>query len=145
MVVPIPVDIPCDNPPYVPPGWGVVEHRKGGVLKIELAQIALHLEPAQQKGSGIVGNLLRERLAGRRILNANVLDYLLSHMHLIPKEWRGASWGQKRSICFWGTIYRYEGELYVRYLHWDGFKWRWIGQALGVNIGDQLQAALAPG
>ena len=68
------------------------------------------------------GNKLRKELQSRKVLNANVLDYLLAHPELIPEEWKG------KCLFFWGTIYRRSnGHLYVRFLYWFGDRWRWVG------------------
>ena len=70
--------------------------------------MALHLDKGQQNGKWIVGNALRKVLAGKPVLNANVLDYLLANSHLIPEEWKG------KATFFWGRSTGPEGNLYVR-------------------------------
>ncbi|MFI5260286.1 MAG: hypothetical protein ACHQU0_00630 [Candidatus Paceibacteria bacterium] len=111
--------IDCDASPYVPDGWKVEEHQKGGQFKFDASQIELYLSAAQKKGS-IEGNKLRKELAGKLVLNANVLDYLLANPHLIPEEWKG------KYVFFWGTVYRFsDGILFVRYLFWRGGRWLW--------------------
>lgn len=111
--------IDCDASPYVPDGWKVEEHQKGGQFKFDVSRINLYLSAAQKKGS-IEGNKLRKELAEKPVLNANVLDYLLANPHLIPEDWKG------KYVFFWGTVYRHsDGRLCVRYLYWDGDGWRW--------------------
>jgi hypothetical protein len=118
--------IDCDASPFVPDGWKVEEHQKGGQLKFDASQIELYLSATQKKGS-IEGNKLRKELAGKPVLNANVLDYLLANPHLIPEEWKG------KYVFFWGTVYRDSGgRLCVRFLYWhdDGWDWgRWGGRS----------------
>jgi hypothetical protein len=114
--------IDCDADPFVPDGWSVEEHRKGGVFKWdkEAQKDALYLSEGQQNGKRIKGNELRKALAGKPMLNANVLDYLLANPHLIPEEWKG------KAVFFWGTIYRHrDGRLCVRCLYWYGGRWHW--------------------
>jgi hypothetical protein len=112
--------IDCDADPFVPEGWKVEEHTKGGSLEWDPARVALYLSERQQGGGYLKGNELREELRSERVLNANALDYLLAHPELIPEKWRG------QFVCFWGTIYRgWDGVLYVRYLSCDGGKWSW--------------------
>jgi hypothetical protein len=123
-------------PPFVPNGWTVEEHRKGGLWKWN-PRISLYLSKKQKKGS-IGGHDLRKELSGQPVLNANVLDYLFAHPELIPEEWKG------KLVFFWGTIYRNsDGYLYVRCLGWDGSRWRWGHYWLGGGFGSRNPAALA--
>lgn len=113
--------IDCDADPFVPNGWTVEEHQKGGMFKWnkEAQKDALYYSKKQKKGV-IGGNDLRKELAKQPVLNANVLDFLLANPCLIPKEWK------HKGIFFWGTVYRDSGgDLCVRYLCWGGGKWRW--------------------
>ena len=112
--------INCDADPFLPKGWkGVEFHRKQGQFLWEPEKVRLHLAEGQQSGS-VVGTDLRTALEGKPVLNANVLDYLLAHPHLIPESWKG------KLVFFWGTIYRLaDGSLCVRYLSWDGSRWHW--------------------
>jgi len=111
--------IDCDANPFLPQGWRVKEHRKGGQLEWDPTKVALYLSEIQKNEPFIVGNKLRKELKGKPVLNACVLDYLLAHPELIPEEWRG-------NVYFWGTIYRHEnGVLCVRDLCWVGERWCW--------------------
>ena len=129
--------IDCDSAPFVPNGWTVEEHKKGGMLKFYPAMISLYLSKKQKKGT-IGGHDLRKELANKPVMNANVLDYLLAHPELIPEEWKG------EYIFFWGTIYRSsDGDLYVRYLDWFGSKWNWDYDWLDNDFNSGNPAALA--
>ncbi|SRR6266481_265375 len=115
--------IDCDAQPFVPDGWSVEEHQKGGTWSWDASKAYLYKSPEQLKGS-IEGNKLREKLRkiSTPVLNANVLDYLLANPHLIPEEWKG------KYVFFWGTVYRYSsGHLYVRCLCWNDGRWSWSG------------------
>lgn len=117
--------IDCDATPYVPDGWKVEEHQKGGTFKWNATQVELYLTGGQKNGNVVEGNKLRKELAGKPVLNANVLDYLLARPHLIPEEWKG------KYVFFWGTVYRdSDGSLCVRYLYWGGGGWGWSGHWL---------------
>ncbi len=117
--------IDCDTNPFVPKGWKVEEHQKQGMVKWSKFLITLFLAEGQEDGKSIVGNELRKLLKGVRVMNANVLDFLLKHPGLIPDEWKG------KAVFFWGTVYRYsDGDLYVRYLYWVDATWRWSGHWL---------------
>ena len=114
------VIIDCDSDPFIPDGWTVEEHRKGGQFQWDSAKVSLYLSKRQKGGKLITGDDLRREPEGQPVLNANVLDYLLAHPELIPDEWKG------KYIFFWGTIYRNRvGRLYVRDLAWNGDGWRW--------------------
>jgi len=116
--------INCDADPLVPKGWEVEEHKKDGQFAFDPTKVKFYLSPNQQNGKSIEGNKLRKELAGKKVLNANVLDYLLAHPELIPENWKKDENGKTRCIFFWGTIYRDPyGLLHVRYLDWDGVRW----------------------
>jgi hypothetical protein len=113
--------IDCDAQPFVPSGWSIEEHQKGGVLtwNKEAQKDALYLSKWQRGNKYTLGDFLRRDLLGKPVLNATVLDYLLVNQRLIPEEWKG------RRIFFWGTIYRdSEGYLYVRCLQWCDSSWK---------------------
>ena len=135
--------IDCDADPFLPNGWKVEDHQRGGQFKFDSAQVQFYLSDSQRKGKVIEGNTLRKELAGKPVLNANVLDYLLAHPHLIPEEWKQDSEGRTRYIFFWGTIYRRSsGSLCVRCLYWIGGRWGWNNGWLGSDWGVSGPAAL---
>jgi hypothetical protein len=70
--------IDCDAAPFIPSGWKVEEHQKGGNIKFDASKVELYLSKKQKSGS-IEGNKLREELKGKKVLNANVMDYLLAN------------------------------------------------------------------
>ena len=117
--------IDCDDAPFTPNGWTVEEHNKMGQIEWNSEKIELYLSKGQ-KNKWIEGNKLRKELEDKPVLNANVLDYLLAHPHLIPDEWKKDKNGNTRYIFFWGTIYRSSGGyLVVRCLFFDGGEWDW--------------------
>jgi len=130
--------IDCDADSFLPSGWkGVEYHKKGGQLKLDLSKVKLHLSPNQMNGKCVEGNKLRKELASEPVLNANVLDYLLSHPELIPKEWKG------KYVFFWGTIYRdSDGDLCVRCLCWRGGAWGWSYVWLDFLFSGRIPAAV---
>lgn len=98
-------------------GWKVESHDIS-LGKINLNDIELYLDDEQKNGGCIKGTKLQEKLKSKPVLNANVLDYLLEHQKLIPKEW------ESEYVYFWGTIYRSaHGSLYVRCLYFSGGTW----------------------
>jgi hypothetical protein len=130
--------IDCDASPFIPEGWTVEEHKKGGLYKFDSGKISLYLSKKQKKGGYSEGNDLRKELVNMPVPNANVLDYLLAHPELIPELWKG------KAVFFWGTIYRISlGGLSVRCLYWLGSEWGWSCHWLGGNFSSDRPAALA--
>ena len=129
--------IDCDADPFLPDGWKVEEHQRGGIVKWTQSLISLHLEDGQKNGKWMKGDALRKALKGQKTLNANVLDFLLKHPELIPDEWKN------KAVFFWGTIYRFsDGNLCVRYLSWDGDGWHWSYYWLDSDWDDSNPAAV---
>lgn len=117
--------IDCDVNPFIPYGWSVEEHKKGGMFKFNPKKFSLYLSKKQKKGT-YIGSELRKELHSKSVMNANVLDYLLAHPELIPEEWKG------KKVIFWGTIYRDSTDLpCVRCLFWNGSGWDWDTRWLG--------------
>lgn len=122
--------IDCDANPYVPDGWKVEEHIKGGKLRWNPDEVELYICD-EQKGDHIQGKELLKLLRGKKVLNVCVLDYLLSNPELIPEEWKG------KMVLFWGTIYRdSHGDLVVLALFWNGIRWTWTDFWLGNFVND---------
>lgn len=129
--------INCDAEPFIPPGFSVEEHKRGGLFKFDPAKGSLYLSEKQNNGR-ISGHDLRTELRGKPVMNANVLDWLLDHQEFIPEEWKG------KAVFFWGTIYRNSGDkLVVRYLYWNGSKWNSHCNWLDIGFDSDNPAALA--
>jgi hypothetical protein len=117
------LDVICDleKPPFIPNNWEIGEHKGQGLFRFDLERVELHIRVGQTWKHGISGKNLRKRLVKQDVLNANVLDDLLLHPHMIPESWKGLF------VCFWGTIYRDKnnGKSFVRFLYWNESKWDW--------------------
>lgn len=112
--------IDLDADPFVPEGWKVEEHKKGGKWKFDPKRVKFHLSKSQTGINTVTGNELRKELANVPVMNANTLDWCLAHPEFIPEGWKG------KAVFFWGTVYRNSvGDLCVRYLYWDGGRWDW--------------------
>ncbi|KKW36868.1 MAG: hypothetical protein UY82_C0009G0001 [Candidatus Uhrbacteria bacterium GW2011_GWC2_53_7] len=136
--------IDCDAQPYVPNGWKVEEHRKGGQIEFDPAKVELYLSNGQLGDKTIEGNKLRKELESKPVMNACVLDHLLANTNLIPESWKQDEQGRTRYIYFWGTIYRGGGgSLCVRYLCWGDGEWRWSYSWLGLQWDDRSPAAVS--
>lgn len=129
--------INCDADPFLPDGWRVVAHQKGGQLELDPSRIRLYLSKGQKGDKCIGGHDLRKELENQPVLNANVLDYLLSHQDFIPESWKS------KVTYFWGTIYSNGvGYLCVRCLDWRGGRWYWGGRWLDGDWDDGDPSAL---
>ena len=132
--------IDCDAEPYAPEGSVVVYHQEDGIIKWTKSLISLYLSREQRDRKLIEGRRLREALEGAkgwRVLNANVLDFLLEHPELIPEEWK------HQHVYFLGTIYhRSRLGTFVRYLHWQKGKWRWSFRSLEDSWDDEDPVAV---
>lgn len=121
--------IDCDADPFVPDGWSVEEHQKGGSFQWDASKVELWLANGQKNGEvkATESKNLRKEMARKVPLNACVLDYLLANPHLIPEEWEG------KHVFFWGTVYcNRHGFLRVRCLYWsDDERWYWGSRWLG--------------
>ncbi len=140
--------IDCDAKPFVPDGWSIhpedqLPNVVHGELSFDPAKIAFHLDEGQKEGRTIVGNKLKERLAGKTVYGAQVLDHLLANTNLIPDSWKIDEKGGTRYLYFWGTIYRDSGGgLCVRYLCFEDGQWRWGSRWLDGRFGGQNPAAV---
>ena len=136
-----------DADPFVPAGWKVEKHEKGGSFKWHPKDVQFYLSRQQRRGETIKGDKLRRKLMGKPVMNANLLDYLLANPHLIPEDWKRDEQECPRFIFFWGTVYRDlargdYGSLCVRCLYWGGDKWCWGRLWLDNEFDVQRPAAL---
>ncbi|MDO8512343.1 MAG: hypothetical protein Q7S57_03655 [bacterium] len=111
--------VDLDAYPFMPDGWELLEHHKGGQFEFEPAKIALFLSEDQKGDRQIRGYDLGNELRVHAGFNANLLDFLIAHPLLIPKDWNG------KTVFFWGTHYRNADGVCVRYLDWGGESWIW--------------------
>ncbi len=129
--------IDCDTDPFVPSGWKIVRHCRNGLFQFSLSAVRLYLNEQQETNGSVSGEQLSEELKNKSALNTNVLDWLLANPKHIPEEWK------KETIFFWGTIYHNGfGDLCVRALKWDNFRWDWVYQRLCYNFYGDSPAAL---
>lgn len=148
------LDLSAD--PFIPENWKLepgnhlkgkkeVELvRQGDDLYLDGKKLTFFLSTEQVGGKRIQGHKLRKELGDSKILNANVLDYLLAHPELIPDSWKKDENGNTRFIYFWGTIYSGSfGSPYVRCLCWSGNRWGWGYGWLGDDWSSSGPAVLA--
>jgi hypothetical protein len=121
--------IDCDIGPFVPKFWSVEAHRMGGRFTWDESKVELWLANIQQSVEGIKGvTLLHTELAGKPVLNATALEFLLNNQHLVPMEWRG------KTVVFWGTIFRNSvGDKLVRGMSYSDEFGGWAGCAKGLD------------
>lgn len=131
--------IDCDAQPFVPDGWTVEKHQKGGAFKWDKysQKNARYFSDGCRNGRAINGNELLEDLAGGSVLNANALDYLLENPHCIPEGW------EDEYVCFPGTEYLdSDGNLCVRILYKGSASWKWASLRLDRYWPDSHTVAL---
>lgn len=95
-IIPISHVIDCDVKPHAPKGLEVSLQRKGGSVSFDSLGISL-LNIKHTNGS--IVKLYKESME-LKVLNANVLFYLLKNTNLIPNEW------EFKNILFLGTSYK---------------------------------------
>ncbi len=135
--------INLDADPFVPLGWSVEKHRKGGIFKWNPSEVHFYLSEQQKNRKFIEGKKLLKELEDKPIFNANLIDYLLAHPYLIPETWKNDEAGRVRRIFAWDTIYHsLSGDLCVRCLLWNGNSWDWDYHLLGDRRYDFDPAAL---
>lgn len=88
--------IDLDGAPFVPEGWVVESHQKGGQFTFDPSKVRLHLDADQQNGKSIKGHKLRRQVENEPIMNAVMLDWYLANLSHIPEEW------EEKLIFFWG-------------------------------------------
>ncbi len=119
--------INSDLTPYIPPYWKVQKHMRGGIFSLNLVEIEMSLCDDRLMSLPTV-NDLRIELKDKPVFNARVLDYLLAHQEIIPKEWK------EMHIPFLGTIYLDNfGFSCVRFLCWIGHGWDWTFRCLEIT------------
>ena len=153
-VVPVEVEyvLNTDASPRIPSGYNLTgkgakhkgmgkvrfEKRADGQLYLNGRKAVRHLSLNQKDGKVIQGHKLRKELEdeNRPLLNATVRDYLIAHPELIPEDWKtGVTY-------FWDTVFcDADGDLLVRYLYWDGDRWRWYIYWLDNDWNDNEPAA----
>jgi hypothetical protein len=118
--------IDLDADPSVPEGWTVESHRPCGSL-IWNPSKTLRLYLSRTQVRPVKGADLRVEIEKYPVVNATLLDFLMARQlenpHFIPADWKYDELGRVRYIFFWGTIYRYDGGLCVRYLRWNVLRW----------------------
>jgi len=130
------VDLDAD--PFVPRNWRVGKHERGGRIEYVAGKISLYLAKEQRNRKAIVGYKLREKLKGKPVYNANLLDELLKNPHLIPKEF------ERQRVFFWGTEYCGSiAGVYIRYLYRNGDVWNWNYFEIGSFWNHNRPAAVA--
>ncbi len=136
--------IDFDKAPSVPKGWTILPdakqlpNRVRGTMKFDSKKVALHLDDGQKDGKWIQGNKLRQKLEKVPVYGAQLGDFYMANLHLIPEEWKG------KAVFFWGTIYRDAGgRLCVRFLYWRGDGWVWVYRWLDVDFNGRSPAAVS--
>lgn len=134
--------IDCDQKPSCGHNWVVLKHEKGGSWEWN-PNIKLFVSERQKTKDGIyLGDLSEElkELKDYKVINANVLNFLLKRKYLIPETCKGPT------ILFWGTFFGFGDDLQcVRGMHWGGSDWieDYLFLCRKMRLGDDYRIALA--
>lgn len=117
--------IDSDADPFVPKGWKVYKHHRGGIIKWFPDKGKIYTPDERKYGGGLRFSDLEKELKQNRVLNANVLDAVLKDPQLIPPEWWCAFGANgDTAISFLGTIYLAgNGDQVVRCLKYGLADW----------------------
>ena len=113
--------VDLDATPYVPDGYTIEEHQKGGQFKFNPAKVGLYYLDKKQgnKDRLISVEEMKKEFRNQQIFNACLCDFYLKYIPLIPKSWEG------KDVCFWGTIYGGGlSSLFVRCLSKRDGEWK---------------------
>ena len=83
-------------------------HKKLQLSRDDLIQAQLYLSRKQRDKCTVEGVNLRRELARLcpNVLNANALQFFLTHPHFIPGSWEMGVDGRPLYVCFWGDQFR---------------------------------------
>lgn len=99
--------VDCSTPPFIPDGLYIDEHREEEIFIIDPTKGPCDLT-RKQKDKSSMGVDIRNELRRKKIMNVNVLDYLIENPELIPEKWND------KLIYFWGTVYKSScGQLHL--------------------------------
>jgi hypothetical protein len=111
----------------------IASHETGGVVAVESRPDGLYVDAkkvvlfrSERQTAGVQGPELFGELKGKRVLNANVLHFLLQNPEFIPNtpEWRKQGDGDEIMIYFWGTLFGHpNGDHCVPHMEWNGASW----------------------
>jgi hypothetical protein len=114
--------INCSKKPFVPKGWKVKRHSQGGRWEFDLDRFWLYQSPSQTRG--ILGRTFLSQHTGVKLLNANVLDYIIEFPWLYGNDW------YDKNVYFPGTVYIDEnGKEVIRGLYSNGSTLGWCWRA----------------
>lgn len=121
------VIIDCDKDPSPCFSWTIQRHTKNGKWEWNHEHM-VHNPPMLERATDQESNGLFTVAKEAKIMNGNILDFLLLNKQLIPKEWKELDF----PVVFLGTIYE-DFEVrknyswwHVRYLYWHKENKKWL-------------------
>ncbi len=109
---------------FISNSWVIVEKKRDGELYVNDRRVCMYLSKRQGNDKEEpTGYKIRDELAKRPTLHANILDALFDNQHLIPETWGYDCEGNARFIFFWCTIYGHANGASVGCLSVIGTKW----------------------
>ena len=120
--------IDCDADPWVPDGWSVEQHIKGGMFEWDPVRVALRFSDRKKYGEAIGEDELHRLLADKLVLNENVRQYLQVRKGIIPQDC------DDKILLFPGTIYRSsDGRRFIATLFNCHDRWGWQDGMLRID------------
>lgn len=105
-------------------------------LYVNGRKLVQFLSDKQIGGKVVRGYDLQAEAEANNPTNATLADFLYEHQEFIPKKFWNRAW------FFWATIFSDSGgNLYVRYLYWDGGRWDRVCRWLDVGFGEHSPSA----
>lgn len=86
--------------PTIPTDLILTQHLLGGLWSWNPREIAVWFARGQELGTVLDSTEMLHSIGAKRPLNANLLDWLLGNLQLVPPQWKG------KEILFWGTQFR---------------------------------------
>jgi len=105
--------IDLDTSPFIPTGWTLISHKKGGFFDLRNQKPKLHLFYHHSKPNPIMagwtsgGDTTRTNALSLDLINVNMHDYLMKNPECVPFD-PHLNVNEQKMIVFLGTIYRDE-------------------------------------
>lgn len=123
----------------------VKRHNGLGKLSFHPDYIGLYLTKKQKEGGYVNNKEYLKELEKEKVLNANILFWIIENQKFISKTKRKSLRSQYSQIAFLGTIYENElGEEYILTLYFSDYinKFDFMAQLFDINFPLQLPAAV---
>lgn len=83
----------------------IIEHAKLGDIVWNPFKVRFY-HAFEELGGICYWPKVKKALAGKKLLNATMMEYLIAHQALVPESWPRYADGNQYSLAFAGTVYR---------------------------------------